>query len=637
MKKASSVKSGIKGHKVSFKLPSEEHKLDMVDSELGDPLPIVELKPFVSKVWRREKSFVQTSDKCPSITDKSDKSDSVSEVANGSRNYDGVSEYGVDESSTFPPPRTAQSSTTAGSVNRLLSVYVNAYDDFKTQKEHFKTFASEYDLRRKPRERLHPLTDSKSKKQLEHSASIIPGFITRDDRTKTTLYEISDGDPTCKAYNCSPKAVRPEDFEKQQEIRISGQPAFHDHKTPYECTPTPVRGYHSLYQSFGIRHGSPTSLLTTARVMKERRMKRAKTPLYDSLDRSGTLPSLRIHATSLQKRESFTDEMDSEDFSDYREIYPPNSYHKIGGIENSLMILSKEGPPTKVERQLTLELESTLSRFRKSKDYSPFEINPSEIAKYCPTPVLKMTRGEEHIRQALQSNSSKRTQRSKTKLISNTRPLGSNHYNVQAALRKSYMAIDHIDSFDLVLNDDLFEEPTDRIRCPEQQGADEYENGFTEEELMVPYDTPRSHMDSRFSLRHPEDVRRVQSEPLNVMAGKEREDTNYNTINHVKKNDSRQRTTNTSKSFGRVNLSTSQNVERSRNRLVNGHVNGVDHRPTNTKDNAQNVRDTRGQRNSVPQGKLLKSLRPAGDATKDPSGRTFLTSDNILQVTTVNG
>lgn len=619
MKPAAAVKTHVKRHRVSFKLPSADDRSEMSDVDPpGDPLPIVELKPFVSKVWRREKSFVQTVEKCASIHAKSDKSDTAGDGASGYRHResDGFSDYAADE-----PPQTAQSSHSVGSVKRLLSYYVNAYEDFNSQKAYFKSFIGEPDNQKKTRERLHPLTDSKSKKQLEHSASIIPGFITRDDRTKTTLNEISDGEPSSKAYDCRPKTVRPEEFQKQQEIKISGQPLSNDHRLSYECTPTPVKGYNSFH-SLGIRHGSPASLLTTARVLKERRMRRAKTPLYDHLDRSGTLPSLIINATSLVKRESITDETDSEDFNEYRDMYHPQSFHKVGGIENSLVVLSKHGRPTKVERQLTFELESNLSRFRKAKDYSPFEINPSEIAKYCPTPVLKMTRGEEHIRQALQSNSSKRSQRRKKEKMHFSTAGTSNitDHDFPAAFGKSSLNSEHIDSFNTGFHP--YVQGADRqLQFSHANDEDYSDRGSPEDDLTVPYDTPRSQIASRFSLKHSEDMLRVHSEPIHEHMVKEKENDSTVSQPEVKNNIVRPIPSKTSKSSGHVNFTAPREQSTAS-------------RKTKVKNN---VSDIRTPRIGLAQGKILKALRSTEESTIDPSGRTFLTSDNVLQATTVNG
>lgn len=621
MKTLAEVKTPAKSHRVSFKLPSVSEQESMAQS---DPLPIVELKPFVQKVWRREKSFVTSSDKGSTITEKSERSDSNTSHTsgiNGSRvrEFDITSDLGSEECRLPPPPRTAQSLPSHMQAPRLMNVYVNQFEDFKTQKEHINRLVGESELRRKTR--LHPVADTKNKKQVEHSVSIIPGFITRDDRTKTTLNEISEGEMPCKAYNCSPKDVKPEEFQKHQEIRIAGEPLIHSPQMIFECTPTPVKGFHNTWHSHGvIRHESPASMLT-ARVRKGRCLSRAKTPLYDCLDRMGTLPSLIINATTLKKRGTSLDDMDSEDYSDYRDVYPPDLMHRVGGIQNSLLQLSKEGPPTKVERQLTFELERNLSRFRKSKDYSPFEINPSDIAKYCPTPTLKLTQGEEFIRQALQSNSSKRTQSHKSARNKANGFSGLSQHQTYGMLRKTFPEIDHIDSYDTSCPQDGYH-PTKQL-FDNKDMADDFEVVSPDEELTVPYDTPRSQMDSRISIKHTDDAMRVQSESVQT---KRRNEEIASDITYSKNNDTKSKSGN---AYTNSVPSREQNQNRQRHRKR-------DHaKSDNGRESIE--RDTPRSRVSFKESKVLPSLRPTTDSEIGARGRTFLTSDNVLQITAVHG
>lgn len=635
MKSISEVKTQGKRHKVSFKLPSVE---EMADSVHSDPLPIVELKPFVSKVWRREKSFVQTLDKCPSVRDKSAKSDSEETEGLTSRRYkykdnEAMPEIAGEDSSLAPPPKSAQSLPSSTTVKRLLGVYVNAFEDFKSQKEHIQRLVGESDFKRKTR--LHPAIDSKSKRQLEHSVSIIPGFITRDDRAKTTLNEISEGDLQCKAYSCRPNTVKPDEFEKQQEIRISGEPLIQNDKLPYDCTPTPVRGFHTSWHMPGIRHGSPASMLTTARVMRERRLKRAKTPLYDHLDRSGTLPSLMINSKNLRRRDSYSDDIDSDDYMDYQEMYPPSVMHKVGGIENALLVLSKEGSPTKLERQLTFELKQNLSRFRKSKDYSPFEINPSEIAKYCPTPVLKMTHGEAHIRQALQSNSSKRKLIRKENDQKNVRPamyaLG---YQQSTAMgKRSYMESEHIDSFENICSDDM---PDLQRTLAASKEVEDFDSMLPDEELLVPYDTPRSRVDSRFSTKHSEERFRVQSEPVHGSSLRENNgSTHASTVENKKKSASANKTVG-SVSFSNTSTK-SQNNDRPRNKSQPSTKAPTEKARCKSLKETPVLNNIHGSKVGLQTNKFLPTLQTSHTTDMDGTGKTFLTSDNIVQVAAVKG
>lgn len=489
--------------KVSFKVVNHIHEAEdddsMVLAKESDPLPIVELKPFVQKVWRREKSFVNTSDRNSNVTTEKSEKSQTSRGTTGSRSKE--SEIGsattfdgnLEEMTTpSPPPRTSHS-LPPRITERYLAFYVNAFSDFKSQKEHFNRFVGESGF--KPKTRLHPVIDPKTKKQAEHSVSIIPGFITREDRTKTTLYEISEGESTSRFYSCSPKAIGPEEIRKQQQIRVSGETVCHFRRTPpIQNSPTPSKMLNNSWHVPAVRHGSPASMLYHHR-RKDTGIKRAKTPLYDYLDRSGALPSLSINATSLKKKSSRkADDNHSEDYTDYRDAFESELKHSIGGIENSLVILSKHGAPTKVERQISFELENNLSRFRKLKDYSPFEINPSELAKYYPSPIFNMTQGEMYIRQAMQSNASRRRHKkelhqlgiSKEPTISGLSGDIPSQQLVHGILKKSFNEIEHIDSFENMYS------PYDKLSNIQYT---------PDEEPQAPFDTPRSQTEAPASVK----------------------------------------------------------------------------------------------------------------------------------------
>ncbi|XP_060591361.1 uncharacterized protein LOC132746274 [Ruditapes philippinarum] len=486
------VRSSLHRPRVSFNVEVNTQGDDMGSVKDADPLPIVELKPFVQKVWRREKSFASTWERSPSVaTIKSEKSESNVSKTRDSETMSTITlDTGVDDVSSSPPPKTSHS-LPSRLTERFLTVYVNAFEDFDTQKEHFHKIVAESGF--KGRTRLHPVVDSKMKKQPEHTINIIPGFITRDDRTKTTLCEISDGDCTNRFYSFNPKAIGPDEIRKQQLLRVSGETIDHNKRsTPQNSSPTPSKIINGSWHGSNVRHGSPASMLYHNK--RGHRSKRTKTPLYDHLDRTGTLPSLSINSTSLKRRSpKKVYDNNSEDYVDYSDAYEPEMKHNVGGIENSLVVLSKHGSPTKVERQISFELESNLSRFRKLKDYSPFEINPSELAKYYPPPTFNMTQGEARIRQAMQSNASKIKQR---KLRGGRNGYGSsfstsfsemhNDQYTHGILKNSFNRIDHIDSFDNMYN------PYNRASVQE----------FTpNEEPSVPYDTPRSRLDSRHSSK----------------------------------------------------------------------------------------------------------------------------------------
>jgi len=651
----SSVRTHVRRPKVSFSVECKDNEEMTKDN---DPLPVVELKPFVQKVWRREKSFAGPgSDRSVSVSERAGPSE-PSHTSEGSRirELDATSEFSVDDGSSSP--RTAYSLPVRFGNSKMLSFYVNAFDDFRTQKEHLNSIVGESELKRK--QRLHPLVQSKHKKRVEHTVSIIPGFITRDDRVKTTLTEI--GESEMKAPVHSYKALTGEEFQRQQMIRVSGEPLY-QRKHPPECTPTPVSRSPHSWHSPSVRHGSPASLLyNNTRNVLQARSRRPKTPLYDHIDRSGVLPSLSIHASSLKHRPKRNDDGDSEDYVDYRDVYDPSLKHNVGGIENSFDVLSKYGKPTKLERQLTIELETNLSRLRKSKDYSPFEVNPAEIAKYYPgvSQNFNMTQGELQIQMARRSNASRQTPRkgTTTKLAAkqpksrqslSTGSTTSNLVNQFSQLRKSFNEIDHIDTFDSL---------PQRLR-------NGHESQSPEDEPSAPCDTPRSRMESRHSNKLGDMQGRIQNEPVKELM-KEMVENDQDKVNSASVKDSAKRKC----SGAQVNVKEERLITpaivKSANVSSDKQDKGlITNKQTHDSSSSQNELNTQAfKNNSLPaengvdakedQKRSAKTgvelppittscndvkqvdVEQANDVNIDASGRTFITTDTIPQLVTAD-
>ncbi|XP_053397018.1 uncharacterized protein LOC128556327 [Mercenaria mercenaria] len=603
------IRSSVQRPKVSFNVELNVEGEDMASVKDTDPLPIVELKPFVQKVWRREKSFAGTWERSPSVaTVKSEKSDTAVCKTKDIETVSTVTfESGPEDASISPPPRTSHS-LPSRLTERFLTVYVNAFDDFKSQKEHFHRFVGESSF--KTKNRLHPVVDPKNKKQLEHSVNIIQGFITRDDRTKTTLTEISEGDSISRFYSCSPKAIGPDEVRKQQQLRVSGEKLDQLRRSsPQVSSPAPSRIINGSWHGASIRHGSPASMLYHNK--KESRVKRTKTPLYDHLDRTGSLPSLSINSTSLKSRGTKKQfDNNSEDYVDYTDTYNAEFKHNVGGIENSLIVLSKHGAPTKVERQISFELEKNLSRFRKLKDYSPFEINPSELAKYYPPPTFNMTQGEARIRQAMQSNTSKYKQR---KLRTNRSVHGASlgtgissfnerHNNkfTHGILKNPYNEIDHIDSFDNLYG------PYNRASTTEYT---------PNEEPNVPFDTPRSRVESRISSK----VHEASS-----LESKEKVGTKE--IKSVVKEDIQSEmklVSDTETKMSTVKVSPHEKAKNEENKIDTENdvdVKTIEPKLKNEKNETVDIKSVQ-MKTAHPQSKQI-----------DASGRTFLTSDAMPQM-----
>lgn len=361
------------------------------ENESTDPIPIVELKPFVKKVWRREKSLPAFYDMLP-----------PSKTLSNRRKREKTEVYNSQE--PISPEK----------IDLVIGNNLN-----ESKYERSKHNSGHISPRCKSKNHIHPQAESKTAKQIEHSQSLVPGFITRDERSKTTLMEIQHSDsPTKQHTGLQSTLDRKEIEEPGMYINLRG-----DSFKPNGSVRRPLSyfvPYRNSMKKNGIwqqlqsmeslpnyisRHmmtQSPQSDLTT----------RSSSPYYDSFDKKGTLPSIKISYSNLAKRNN-KQKVAFEDLDSINDSYSP--YHQISKINNALHHLSKFGVASKVEQQLTYQLKIDLQKFKRSRDYFPFDITPSELAKYYPPSSINLTNGEMQIRKAQQMNTPKKRRKMREK------------------------------------------------------------------------------------------------------------------------------------------------------------------------------------------------------------------------------
>lgn len=360
------------------------------DNESADPIPIVELKPFVKKVWRREKSLPAFYDMLP-----------PSKPLSNRRKREKTEVYNSPE----PAPE------------KIDLVVGNSPSEPKQERS--KHNSGHLSPRCKSKNHIHPQAETITVKQIEHSQSLVPGFITRDERSKTTLMEIQHSDSPTKQHTALQSCLERKEIEEPgMYINLRGD-SFKPNGSvrrplsyfvPYRNSMKKngmwqqLQSMESLpnYISRHVMTQSPQSDLTT----------RSSSPYYDSFDKKGTLPSIKISYSNLAKRNN-KQRVAFEDLEGMNESYSP--YHQISKINNALHHLSKFGVASKVEHQLTYQLKIDLQKFKRSRDYFPFDISPSELAKYYPPPSINLTNGELQIRKAQQMNTPKKRRKTREK------------------------------------------------------------------------------------------------------------------------------------------------------------------------------------------------------------------------------
>lgn len=356
-----------------------------------DPLPIVELKPFVKKVWRRENSLPGFYNRFP-----------PSKPSNHVRKHKEV------EKKPDPPP-------SPGPSPDKLEMIIGSGSN-----ENGATRSSGGPHSPRSRQKIHPSAETIAPKKREHSQSLVPGFITRLERTKTTLMEIQDAEAPTKVYCGLQQSLDRKEIDHPPVIDLKGEKNGREsNRKHYQYSPIPP--FKAMYQKNGALNFSlpPQGYGAKYYPNKLRRRnstERPKTPFYDAFDRKGTLPSIQIGIPTLRKRpnKSHT-HFDNESDNLLDNAMPVSvSVHKVGGISNSLHLLSKIGAPTMVERQLSFQLEVDLRRFRRSRDYFPFDMTPTELAKYYPSQNISMTSGEKEIQKGLEQNTRRKKIRDKS-------------------------------------------------------------------------------------------------------------------------------------------------------------------------------------------------------------------------------
>lgn len=344
-----------------------------------DPLPIVELKPFVKKVWRRENSL-------PIYYDRYEQQLALRQGR-------------VRDPSPIPQSPSPDK----------LDMYLGDLNKESRRRQ-------EGPPSPKSKTKLHPCADTNApKKVVEHTQSFVPGFITRGERAKSTMMEIQSNDaPATKIKTGLQQSQDRQAVDWPSMVNLNGERLMQSssrrslqylnpfknmyHKGAAAWVPYPEALQQYLPEHFSFMDKDPEP--------------RPSTPFYDTFDRKGTLPSIHIGGKALRKKVVTRLGYDELSFAD-----PGGAtMHKIGGISNSLHLLSKVGNPTKVEQQLKNQLDIDLKRYRKSRNaYFPFEMSPYELAKYYPPSSGSLTQGEIHLRKGLESNASKRKRRLREK------------------------------------------------------------------------------------------------------------------------------------------------------------------------------------------------------------------------------
>lgn len=328
----------------------------------NDHLPIVELKPFTQREWRREKSF-------PSFH--------VAKSLNG----DDFGEYMQQET----PRACIQSIVSNPEANdRKVDIFSGKSNVIKS------------------RTKLHPQPEVTTSSETKHSLDLIPGFITRGGRSKTTLDEIKVGCSQSRLFSCKKDVLTPADVACQQRINISGLRMKNNSKKRQLNYLKPF-SYYKHPDAWTLSYSDENSKVTYKKGTRNNFKTEACSP-FQGYRRTAKVASFRAKTSPLSE-------------NPHNPSHRQNSpIYRIGGIKNSLQLLNSMGHPTNVEKQLSYELDINLRHFRKTKSYPTTDLNIKGKSKGYSPYGLHLTQGEVMIRKGQISNFPVKNKKSSSKL-----------------------------------------------------------------------------------------------------------------------------------------------------------------------------------------------------------------------------
>ena len=333
----------------------------MTESSERQQLPLVELRPFSKKVWRREKSL-------PDFYERDVRID------------------------------TSQTKVETKDKETRLDLSASTCSIIKELEESRRTLIESRHntiISHPPKSRSHPKAEfmPESAKVLK-SNELIPSFVTRMERTKSTLESLNREHIPLSRYALG--VDRETNDGERATRRVRGPIKVHGGRMNQR-----IFKRHLLYlnpldsyrQVTGWSSSFPSRNTVNPVSSKEIILTRNSFPFSSSKTNRLVLPGTSHTQYPLRPIRADGDDRGS----------PHKFNSKLGAAKNSLSILSKWGSPTKVEKNLEQEFEMNLERFRRERLLLQTDMKTLSgqfITPDCNNP----TRGELSLRQAREAN-----------------------------------------------------------------------------------------------------------------------------------------------------------------------------------------------------------------------------------------
>ena len=362
--------------------------------DAAERLPIVELKPFMSKQWRPNKS----------MPDSYDTRSLPLSLNNGSPRKSG---------------RGSMTSEAEAEMKKLVgSPRQNPIQN--------KSLLSKKTLSIHPK----PQTDG-------ISIDCEQAFATNMDREKSTVDEIKNGGSKV-VFSCLRRAMSELDLSKQQVIRIQGR-KLEDLPTKGNLAYADSWGYYKRSKHNNISDVSVSQSLPNPESLNNLYLRLEQVEcspymdgsIYDAFDPSSTLPSISVRNAPMKVKRPRTE----RGLRQPSGKVPKKRAFRLG-VANSLDVLRHYGKPAEVEQHLSHELKRTIKQIKKTKDLSFFDPAILPLNRYGGsifTPRWDSTNGSDTSHQHDPESLKHRKRSQKQQMLSNRSNASSIELNLEGS------------------------------------------------------------------------------------------------------------------------------------------------------------------------------------------------------------
>ena len=412
------INFNLRGNGLANRMQSQQQEQQQQQQQQQQPLPLVELSPFRKSVWRREKSLPDFYERRQGLNSQQHKQQ---QQKDGDGNNQTISNPLSRALSNGKDKQNQQQvELTPSEMVARLSAAVQAADGELTFHGDDQIAHNQHQNSGKSRCCTHPRAEFHHEStRLWRTQDLIPGFITRLERTKTSMLSFYRDNSSCADdvgfylgeengggfvnYNSS-SGGSSEFSSNGAGMKVKGGRMKQQvHRRPLLYL-NPLDSYRPAHD--GIRdtvhpwadysHLQSQSKLAT----------RNNFPLASSRAREFMLNGAR-HATYPLRPVRHHGVRGQEPLStDY--CNSPHKFNKqLGAAKNSLEVLSSLGPPTKLEKSLVAEYQMNLERFRRERLMVP-SLDLRSVPSQYVSATVNLTRGELSLQEAREANRARR-------------------------------------------------------------------------------------------------------------------------------------------------------------------------------------------------------------------------------------